>query len=45
MRGETSDLALREHTHRRAQKEALLSWPGLCSIKRPVTVIVMSRSR
>jgi hypothetical protein len=35
MRGETSDLALGEHTHRRARKDALLGWSDRCSIKRP----------
>jgi hypothetical protein len=34
MSGEASDLALGELTHRRAQKDALLSWPDCCSIKR-----------
>jgi hypothetical protein len=34
MSGEASDLALGELTHRKAQKDALLSWPDCCSIKR-----------
>jgi hypothetical protein len=34
MRGETSDLALGEHTHQRVRKDALLGWPDRCSIKR-----------
>jgi hypothetical protein len=45
MRGETSDLALGEHTHRRAHKDALLGCPIAAPSRGPVTVNVMPRSR
>jgi hypothetical protein len=35
MSGEASDLALGELTHRRVQKDALLSWPDCRSLERP----------
>jgi hypothetical protein len=34
MSGEASDLTLGERTHRRAQNDALLSWPDFHATKR-----------